>query len=436
MNQQENQREILLDFERKILHTAMMRPSSISDMPLQGSHFASESHGALWELVRYMDASGKPVEPITVADEASRNRDTRLSQLAYEIGCAPDLYPSSNPAYQAGVIIEAWQSREAMDIAKQLARGSQDRQEGAVDQAISRLMALNTVDSTYEHTAESSLKAALEQAIQAKGRGGRIVGVSTGLQELDDALGGYHPSDLIVVGARPAMGKTGFLLGATSAGAKGGSVGLISGEQPAEQVGLRWLAAGSGVNVGKLRAGKFDDSDMSELLHAADIYGKLPIKILDRPSPDISEICREARKWKHQHDMRALYVDYIQRIEAKHMGRAKRNEVVGYVCKTLKNLARELKIPVISLAQVSREADNNKSGRPQMGQLADSSEIEKEADQIIMLWRDLSTPHAARSAAELNIVKNRHGNIGTVYVTWHGGSTSFVNRSPQDEFGD
>ncbi len=114
------------------------------------------------------------------------------------------------------------------------------------------------------------------------------------------------------------------------------------------------------------------------------------------------------------------------------MSRAPKHQQVGSITRSLKNLARDLRIPVVALAQVVPRADGE---RPQMKHLADSSEIEKEADQIMMLWRDLSNPQAERTAAEINVVKNRHGNIGVVPVTWHGGSTSYVNRSAADELG-
>ncbi|WP_315386583.1 DnaB-like helicase C-terminal domain-containing protein [uncultured Stenotrophomonas sp.] len=429
----ENERAAVHQVERQVLHTAMARPSSIVDMPLQPAHFANEGHGQLWELIRSMDAGDKPVDPVTIADVAERMGSNRLRDLATAVGTDRDLYPSSQPAYQAEILMAAWRDREALDIARELQDGAQSRQGGAVDAAIQRLMALHTVDRSFEHTAQSALDAAIAQALEAQRNGGKLIGVSTGIYDLDEALGGFHDSDLIIVGARPAMGKTGFLLGATAAAAKAGPVGLISGEQPADQVGLRWLAAGSRVNVGRLRAGKFRNEEVDALLDAAERYGAMPVRILDRPSPDITEVIREARRWKHQLGIRALYVDYLQRIEIASMARAPKYQQVGSIARALKNLARDLRIPVVALAQVNREADGE---RPQMKHLADSSEIEKEADQIMMLWRDLSNPQAERSPAEINVVKNRHGNIGTVPVTWHGGSTSFVNRSAADELGE
>lgn len=428
-----NHRAAIHQVERQVLHTAMCRPSSIADMPLQPAHFGNEAHGQLWELIRSMDAGGKPVDAVTISDVADRMGSPRLSELAMLIGVDRDLYPSSQPAYQASILLAAWRDREALAIARELQEGAQARQEDAVDAAILRLMTLHTADRSYEHTSQSALDAAVAQAMEAQRNGGKLIGVSSGIFDLDEALGGFHDSDLIIVGARPAMGKTGFLLGATAAGAKGGPVGLISGEQPADQVGLRWLAAGSGVNVGRLRAGKFRHDDVGSLLHAAEQYGALPVRIHDRPSPDITEVVREARRWKHQLGIRALYVDYLQRIEIASMSRAPKHQQVGSITRSLKNLARDLRIPVVALAQVNREADGE---RPQMKHLADSSEIEKEADQIMMLWRDLSNPQAERTAAEINVVKNRHGNIGVVPVTWHGGSTSYVNRSAADELGE
>lgn len=417
--------------ERMVLRTAMERASSLPDMPLQPHHFASEQHAEIWETIQRLALDGLPTDAVSVMDALDRAGRKGLSVLPIDIAAASDIYATSNAAYYAGIMVEAWRNRRARDVALELQSGLKRREEGAVDVAIAGLMQLYAETSSSEQTAQSAMQAALAHAEDARRNGGGPTGVPTGLGDLDETLGGLHDSDLIVIGARPAMGKTGLLLGMTTAGAKGGPVGLVSGEQPADQVGLRWMAAGSGVTLGRLRAGRFDGRDMMAMEDAAERYGRLPIRILDRSAPDITEVIREARRWKHQYGIRALYVDYLQRLEIASMAKSPKHERVGQIARSLKNLARDLRIPVIALAQVSRLAAND---RPQMAHLADSSEIEKEADQIMMLWRDLSNPQAERAAAEINVVKNRHGNIGTVYCTWHGGSTSFVNRSPSDEF--
>jgi replicative DNA helicase len=259
--------------------------------------------------------------------------------------------------------------------------------------------------------------------------GGALIGVPTGLFGLDDMLGGLHDSDLIVVGARPAMGKTGLLLGMVMAGSDKGPVGLISAEQPASQVGLRWMASGANVGVGKLRAAKIEDYQWPRITRAVSDLGPRPIRIFDRSSPDIAEVARVARRWKQQYGIKALYVDYLQKLEISAQASAPKHERVGAIARALKNLARDLNIPVVALAQVARKVEERQNQRPQMSDLADSSEIEKEADQIMTLWRDQSNPLAETAPAEINVVKNRHGNIGTMHCLWRGAQTAFVDAS-------
>lgn len=419
--------------ERQVLHTAMMRPSSIADMPLLPRHFASEQHSQLWEIIIALDAESRPIDPVSVSDAADRAGLRSVAEIPIAIASSPDLYPASNPRYPADTIIAAWRDREAAQIAQALSAAVKRRDDGCIDVAIQALMGLHDDRGEHERTAREAMQAALDQASAARASGGRLIGVHTGIHDLDDTLGGLHDGDLIVIGARPAMGKTGLLLSMTAAGACSGGVGLISGEQPYEQVGLRWLAAGSHVSLGRLRAGKFGRDDVSAMDHAAEKFGELPIRIMDKSSPDITDVLRVARRWKHKYGIRCLYIDYLQKLEIASIARAPKHERIGAIAKCLKNLARELRIPVVALAQVNRDADDV---RPQMRHLSDSSEIEKEADQIMMLWRDLSNPHAERTPAEINVVKNRHGNIGTVHCTWHGGSTSFVSRSADEQFGD
>lgn len=423
----------LILVERQLLRTALVRPSSLVDMPLQARHFTSELYGELWGYVTRLNGDGE-ADFIVVAEAAEREGRKSIAGMAMEIACDQNLFALSSPGPNCGLVVNGWRNREARRIAAELAHGAAQREEGAIDAAVAALMELHADDRDCEHTAQSAMKAAWEQVLAAHEAGGVLVGVPTGLTDLDETLGGLHDSDLIVIGARPAMGKTGLLLGMTLAGSERGPVGLISGEQPHEQVGLRWMATGSGVSVGKLRAAKIEEEQWGGLTSAVSRYADKPIRILDRSSPDIAEVARVARRWKHQHGIRALYVDYLQKLEISGMGNAPKHERVGAVAKALKNLARDLRIPVVALAQVSRKVEERANQRPMMSDLADSSEIEKEADQIMTLWRDMTNAHAEFAPAEINVVKNRHGNIGTVHCLWRGAATSFVSldRSGQE----
>lgn len=416
-----------LHTERVALLTAMMRPSSLPELAVQPQHFASEQHAQIWEAIQSLSIDGKPVDPVSVGVRLEQDGYASLASLPIAIANASELVVSSQPAYYAQLLLEAWRSREARGIAATLSEGVKRKDPDAIDNAIASLMALHANDRDCEHTAKTAMHAAWKQVEEAARNGGALVGIPTGLNELDEKLGGLHDSDLIVVGARPAMGKTGLLLQMVMAAAKGQPVGLISGEQPHEQVGLRWMAAGSAVSVGRLRAAKIEEEQWSGLTSTVADLSERPVRIYDRSNPELVDVVRVARRWKQQHGIKALYVDYLQRIEVK--SDAPKHERVGMVARGLKNLARDLQIPVVVLAQVSRAVEQRQNTRPQMGDLADSSEIEKEADQIMTLWRDLSNPQAEVSDAEINIVKNRHGNIGKVNCRWHGPTTSFQGAS-------
>ncbi|TAA11277.1 hypothetical protein EA658_16570 [Pseudoxanthomonas winnipegensis] len=424
--------------ERLVLHTAMNRPSALAEMAVLPKHFGNEVHAQLWDMIQQQSMVNRPIDPVTMADAAARLGHRVIAETAMGVGTDRELYVLSEAGHHARIIVEAWRDRETLAIGLDLANAARQREEGAADRAMQRIMDLHVDDRTYEHTARTAMQAALGEAAKARANGGRLLGVPTGIFDLDDTLGGLHDGDLIVIGAPPGAGKTGLLLGATSSGARVGPVGLVSGEQPADQVGLRWLATGSQVAVGRLRAGKFGQDDMHRMDEAAEQFGALPVHILDRGSPDITEVIRVARRWRAQFGIRALYVDYLQRLEMEALAKAPKHERIGAIARSLKNLARDLRIPVVALAQVRRPQADKAGDNPRlsMHHLADSSEIEKEADQIMMLWRDRTDPNAERSLAEINVVKNRHGNIGTVYCTWHGGTTSFLNRSAADEFGE
>ncbi len=279
-----------------------------------------------------------------------------------------------------------------------------------LDEIIRSLMTLSKLEQKCEYTLKQALSLAFDDALDAYKNQGQLRGITTGYTRMDDRLGGWHPGDLIFIGARPSMGKTALMVNlAANASAKAHAVGIISGEQSAMQIGQRSISSNSGVHAELLRNGHIEEEQWPRLNAATKALMERKVFLYDRSAPTLDEIARVARRWKQEHGIKVLFVDYLQRIRfPKAQGRI---EEVSEVARGLKTLARDLDIAVVCLAQVKAAVDNYPDKRPGLGDIANSDEATREADMIMFLYRDEvyndDTPD--KSIAELNVEKYRHG---------------------------
>ena len=407
----------ILEFERTILCTMMGRPSDCWGVEVQPCHMLSQQHGEILAAIRVMQGDSRPVDGLTVSDYLESMGNEALGALALTI--AGKSIPTKVPINYSRRIVDDWRKRQACDIGAALQSG-----EIAGDAAIESLMALHGTDQRHEFTAREAAATAAKALRETHAAGGALPGITIGLAGVDDKLGGLHNGDLIVVGGRAAMGKTAFLGGAVTAAAMAGHpVGVISGEQPADQMATRMVAAQSSVSTKSFRTAKFEEWEWPRVAQGFEAVSSLPIWFLDRSAPTLADVVRIARRWVHQHGIKALYVDYLQRIVGEG---DRKHEQVGNVARGLKNLARDLNIPVLVLAQVSRGAEQRSGSVPRLGDLSDSSEIEKEADQVLMLYRaGYYDQNADQRIARVIVEKNRHGPTGYVDVAWLGETTQF-----------
>ena len=246
-----------------------------------------------------------------------------------------------------------------------------------------------------------------------------------------------HPDSLYITDGYVVTHNTALMLNLALAAKE--PVGIISAEQGHEQMGLRLISIEGSLDSQKLRTGGFYDEEWDTLRKAVRRLTERNIRVNDEPGISISGIIRQARDWKFKYGIKALYVDYLQKIRATDK-RMKRHEQVGEVAGLLKNLARELEIPVVALAQVNRECEKRPNKRPLNSDLADASEIEKEADEILFLYRDeVYNPDSPdKGIAEIDISKNRHGPTGTVRCVFVGKFMQFKEIAPktyQEQYG-
>lgn len=400
---------------------------------LSEDDFYRADHRTIFAAMGELRKQGVPFDAVTLAEYFERRKIETIS-LAYLATITRDTPTTVNALAYAQIVREKSMSRGALKISAELANGVKDSDPAAVDKAIRSLMALEQVGRDWEHSAHDMMTAAVDHLDTIHQAGTHIIGVSSGLRDLDDRLGGFHDGDLIVIGARPAVGKTALLLNmAISCGV---GAGVISAEQPSEQLALRIISREGRVSVHNMRRGKFSPDDWQRVAAGTGVGAKLPLWVNDKPGMTIGELGRQARKWKHQRGIKALYVDYLQRIGADG-GRNTIREATIEVTRGLKSLARELNIPVITLAQVVRAVDQREDKRPHMSDLQESGAIEQEADQIIMLYRDDAYYPDSLDAgkAELNVEKNRHGPTGRITVAWHGEFMRFGDLAREGNFG-
>jgi replicative DNA helicase len=407
---------------------AHSRGELITDCGICSEHFHSQVNRMIFTACSRIHAKRLTVDASIVANELREMECLDYVggfQYVIEICKITSL---SNIKHYADTIKRKYRERTAWSVMRDgleaAAAGELD-----VDSIISSLMATISTESNYEYDSIGVAGAAIDELEKALKQ--EFPGVPFGIKSMDDATGGAHNSDLVVIAAKPAMGKTALLLNVMiNAMTSGNNVGFISAEMPVGQIGMRIACTNGSVEAHKARKGDLDDTGYSNFSRGLSLLHSVNLQVYEKSAPTIAEVERMAKKWKHHSGIRALYVDYIQRIKGSNPA-SQRWEQVGEVVMRLKDLARELDIPVICLAQVNRGVDTRGEKRPELGDIANSAEIEKEADQIMTLYRDEvyhdDTPD--RGIAEVDFKKNRHGPTGMIRLQWKAPFMKFCDLS-------
>ena len=437
---------------------------------LTARHFYEPFHQRLYSAMEDYIRKGQLAEPIVLQERFRRDPSFEelggLRYLADLVGRAP---PSANAPDYARVIYDLALRRDLIRIGGDIAvgaaqdadRDARDQIEGAEQQLYS--LAESGTSSTGFQTFADALHGAVEMAAEAFGREGRLAGLSTGLVDLDQKLGGLHPSDLLIVAGRPSMGKTALATNiafnvarnyawepqadGTRKTVNGGVVAFFSLERSAEQLAMRLLADASGVSSDRLRKGEIDASEFGRIRDAALEIQESPLYIDATGGLSISKLTARARRLKRQVGLDLIVVDYLQLVTASDSKKGEgRVQEVSEITMGLKALAKELSVPVMALSQLSRQVESREDKRPMLSDLRESGSIEQDADAVMFVYREsyyvgrsepkLNTPeHLAwqdtmdeiRNVAEVIIGKQRHGPIGTVKLSFDENVTKFGN---------
>lgn len=270
---------------------------------------------------------------------------------------------------------------------------------------------------------------ALEEVSMAAKNKGAIRGIPTGFKDLDDMLSGFQPSDLVLIAARPAMGKTAFVLNVanTVAVKEGITTVVFSLEMSDVQLANRMLSLNAGVDSEKMRKGQMEGSDWGKLIEGADELAKSNLIILNRPGIGIREFESICRKLKLENNLGLIIIDYLQLMSGSGKSDNRVNEV-GEISRALKKLALELNVPVVALSQLSRKVEERPDHRPMLSDLRESGSIEQDADVVMFLYRDdYYNKDSTKGVAEVIVAKHRKGSIGTINLAWIANQTKFAD---------
>ncbi len=463
-----------LDAEAAVLSAILLSRDALDRVLeiLKPEHFYSDANGRIYEASQELAVAGTPIDIISVASWLrDRERLAQIGGAAYLAQLADATPAVSHVTAHARVVYEKWRVRQLIATCQRVAAEGygdigvvQEFIDGA-EQAIYELA--RTPQGTTTQPLAQVLKAAFEQITAAAERGDRITGISTGYERLDGKTAGLHDGDLMIVAARPGMGKTSFVLNlavnvaspraVTSPGPgeaghgverhePGFGVAVFSLEMPREQLATRMVCSEGRVDLGKLRQGFLQPDDWRRLTEAASYLSSLPIWIDDTPALGILELRAKVRRIQAEYDRAGgggtgrrvglVVVDYLQLMKGRD-GVSSREQEISEISRGMKQLAKELKVPVIALSQLNRavETRTTKDKRPQLSDLRESGAIEQDADTIIFIYRDeYYNPETtnAKGIAELIIAKQRNGPTGKVLVRFASSCTRFDNLAVGD----
>jgi len=401
------------NIEEIIISVLLNDPEQILTQHLESRWFTH--HRRIIDAMQHLAATGVTVDAFSVSDRLGGDSNLNLV-VDIQRNVFGSKHNYSNYVDQLRTIFEAKSIQAAIKKAHH-DLGSGEKPSEVLSGLISESMKLTNSDGKkFVYDAKTSMNVFVDQLSEifdARDAGG--TGLKTGIAALDNAMGGMHPSDMTIVGARPGVGKTAFAVSVMRNVAKTGKrVGFFSTEMSVFQVMSRFAAIEANIDAHKLRNADLDEMDFTRLSAATSIISNLNINICDKPAITIGELSMQARAWMANGGVDFIVVDYLTRLHPDKVG-FNQNLDVGLIVTGLKNLARNLNIPVMVLAQLNRSGAARTDKRPIMSDLRDSGIIEQEADQILMLYRpDDGDKSQSHLTPEVIIEKNRHGECGIV----------------------
>jgi len=413
-----------LEAERALLGALLLKPEAMLDISdiVRGDSFYAERHKIIFETMQDLTGRGEPIDLLTLSarlsDRGLLKRAGGKSAIAELIAATPS---PGNITNYAEIVSRKSIMRVLIDTAYQITESAYDESRDAnevLDEAEKQVYAIGNATASHKFTAiADKLTDAWDRIENLSKQEDGIRGVPSGFSDLDKLLSGFHPSDLVILAARPSMGKTSLALDiARNAAVRGNTpVGIFSLEMSAEQLVDRMLAAESYVNSWKLRTGGVrDEEDFSRIRDALEVLSKAPIFIDDKPGNNILAMRAVARRLKRERGIGLIVVDYLQLMTP--VGTKASDSMVQQVTeisRSLKGLARELEVPVIALSQLSRAVEQ-RGGKPRLSDLRDSGSIEQDADVVMFIHREdkINKDSDRPNIAEILIEKHRNGPTG------------------------
>lgn len=433
-----------IEAEQSVVGAMLMDKEAIltASEIITGQDFYQTSYGVIFESMVELFNEGKPADLITL-QERLKEKDVpeEISSLEFVRELVAAVPTSANVRYYAQIVYEKSVLRKLIKLNEEIANTcymSSQPMEEILEMTEKKVFELlqNRNAGDFVPIKDVVLNA-LEKIEKASKNKGTVTGIPTGFLDLDYKLSGLQPSDLILVAARPSMGKTAFVLNIAQhvAFKSDRYVAVFSLEMSKEQLVNRMFSLESQVDAQALRTGNLKDSEWEKLIEGAGIIGKSHLVIDDTPGISVSELRSKCRKYKLEQDLQLVIIDYLQLMSGSVGGKSEsRQQEISEISRSLKALARELNVPVIALSQLSRAVESRPDKRPMLSDLRESGAIEQDADVVMFIYRDeyYNKDSEFKKQAEIIIAKQRNGPVGTVNLAWLGEYTKFANLSRQE----
>jgi replicative DNA helicase len=439
-----------VDAERAVLGSILLKPDVCDDVALvvRPEDFSDESHQLLYRHLLELHDTGKRIDATIVLERLRTQGDLERVGGAASLADVVEAVPhAAHATHYAHIVRDKSMLRALIDAGTDILReayDSADEPRQLLSRAEERIFAiLERRTSAEAKTIQSVLEEVMVRMDARMRHEHAIGGVETGFTELDRLLGGLHDSELLILAARPSMGKTAFAMNI----AEHVSIALqqpvlfVSLEMASMELADRLLCSAAQVNGQRLRNGTISQEDRRRLVQKSSEIGSAPLFIDDTPGRTLTEIAAVARRLKRKQGLKLIVIDYLQLIEPDNP-RDPRQEQVARIARRLKTMARELKLPVLCLAQLNRQAEASRDNRPRLNHLRESGAIEQDADVVMFVHREEyyqtteEDRERVRGQAEIIVAKQRNGPTDDVKLLWQQDYTRFVNleHRPYDDF--